>query len=213
MVTAPPDPRRVRFYLNHTWGAVRAESRSYPAQQGSVLAGVDAHAHFPLFGFQLPAETYTLAEWTGTVARVFPPPAARVEQRETDGEFRAAGPEAFAVDGDRRFITVSVGGSVRFREGDQILVVTVDEQRERAGWDKQKAIFWMIFLLIATVGAPLAFLLAGPDPGLVSRALEQARVKRGLPARPEPIEIAPLPDEDPNAKKKGFLLRVTTEDR
>ena len=211
MVTVPSDPRRVRFYLNHTWGAVRAESRSYPVQQGSVLAGMDERAHFPLFGFQLPAETYTLAEWTGTAARVFPPPAARVEARQGDGEFRSVGAEAFGVDGERRFLTVPLGGSVRFREGDQILVVTVDEQRERAGWDKKKAVFWLAFLLIATVGAPLAFLLAGPDPGLVSRALEQARVKRGLPARPEPIEIAPLPDEDPNAKKKGFLLRVTTD--
>jgi hypothetical protein len=211
VVSAPFDPRRVRFYLNHAWGAVRAESRSYPVQQGSVLAGVDEHAHFPLFGFQLPAESYTLAEWTGTAARVFPPPAAQVEQRQADGDFRPAGPAAFGTEGDRRFITVPVGGSVRFREGDQILVVTVDEQRDRAGWDKQKAVFWMIFLLIATLGAPIAFLLAGPDPDLVSRALEQARVKRGLPARPEPIEIAPLPDEDPDAKKKGFLLHVTTD--
>lgn len=210
-MTAPVDPRRVRFYLNHTWGAVRAESRSYPAQQGRLVAGMDEHAEFPLFGFQLPAESYTLAEWTGTSARIFPPPAAEVERRNTQGGFELVASDAFSADGERRFLTVPVGGSLRFREGDQILVVTVDEQKDRAGWDKQKAAFWLIFLVIATLGTPLAFLLAGPDMGLVSRALERARIKQGLPAQPQPIEIAPLPDEDPNTRKKGYLLRVTTE--
>jgi hypothetical protein len=209
-VSSRVDPSRVRFYLNHTWGTVRTESRSYSVQQGTVLAGMDEHAHFPLFGFTLPADSYALAEWTGSAARVFPPPAARVEQRLAGGDYRALSADACGTEGDRRYITVPVGGSLRFCEGDQILVVTVDEQRERAGWDKQKAAFWLIFLLIATLGAPLAFLLAGPDPGLVSRALEQARVKQGLPAKPTPIEIAPLPDEDPKTTKKGYLLRVTT---
>ncbi|HYX92379.1 MAG TPA: hypothetical protein VE782_12515 [Myxococcaceae bacterium] len=204
------DPRRLRFYLNHTWGTVRTESRSYPVEQGTVLAGMDERAQFPLFGFQLPAESYPLAEWTGSAARVFPPPAAQVEHSGPGGHYLVAAADALGTDGGRRFVTVPVGGSVRLREGDQLLVVTVDEQRERAGWDKQKAAFWLIFLIVATLGAPIAFLLAGPDPGLVSRALEQARVKQGLPAKPTPIEIAPLPEDDGTAKKKGYLLHVTT---
>jgi hypothetical protein len=209
-VSTSIDPRRVRFYLNHSWGTVRTESRSYPVEQRTVLAGMDEHAHFPLFGFQLPAESYVLAEWTGSSARVFPPPAAHVEQKQAGSDFGDLPADAFGTDGHRRFVTVPVGSSLRFREGDQVLVVTVDEQRDRAGWDKQKAAFWLVFLIVATLGAPIAFLLAGPDPGLVSRALEQARVKQGLPAQPTPIEIAPLPEEDPDAKKKGFLLHVTT---
>jgi len=200
----------MRFYLNHTWGTVRTESRSYPVQQGTVVAGMDERADFPLFGFQLPAESYALAEWTGAGARVFPPPAALVEQSHPGGDYRPVSADAFGTDGERRYVTLPVGGSLRLREGDQILVLSVDEQRDRAGWDKQKAAFWLLFLIIATLGAPIAFLIAGPDPGLVSRALEQARVKQGLPAQPTPIEIAPLPEEDPDAKKKGFLLHVTT---
>src|SRR5919197_2621901 len=103
-VSSRVDPRRLRFYLNHSWGTVRTESRSYPVDQRTVLAGMDERAHFPLFGFQLPAESYTLAEWTGSHARVFPPPAARVEQSQGGNDYRELPADAFRTDGDRRYV-------------------------------------------------------------------------------------------------------------
>lgn len=199
----------MRLYFNQIWGSVRTESRSYTAEDAVVLlAGTDDKALLPLFGFQLPAESYAIAEWEGAKTRVFPPPAAKVERSHEGDSFCALCQDDWQTDGQRRFIVLEQGQTLRMLEGDQILTVTLDDQKERAGWDKQKAAFWLVFLVIVTLAAPLMFLLSGPDPTLVFRAMEQARERAGLPAKHEPIDIS-VPDEgDPAGEvhRTGVVL-------
>ncbi|MBX5482506.1 MAG: hypothetical protein IRZ16_11820 [Myxococcaceae bacterium] len=186
----------LRLYFNHAWGAVRTESRSFSAKDGAVvLAGTGEKSVLPLFGFQLPEEDYALAEWQHDGARLFPPPAAVLERKE-GGSFLPVPADALQKDGARAFLPLSRGQTVRLREGDQVLTITFDLQKDRAGWDRQKAAFMLVFLVFLTIGLPLIFLSASPDPTLVDRALEEARVKQGLPAKPEPLNLQPVPDPD-----------------
>lgn len=181
----------LRLYVNQNWGTVRTESRSFAAADGELLAGTDERALFPLFGFKLPAGSYPLATWHGEEVHLFPPPEARVEHS------RKGGPLLPLFEGDlqgepgQRYLTLTAGSKVRMREGDQLLTVVLEDQKDRAGWDKQKAVFMLVFMVVATVALPLLLLMAGPDPRLVGRALEEARVKQGLPAHPQPIDLGP----------------------
>lgn len=188
----------LRLYINQNWGSVRTESRSFAPSDGDVLAGTDDKALFPLFGFQLPpsTESYPIATWMGDTVRLFPPPAARLERSHKDDGYRLVTPEQLEGEGAQRFLTLTRGSTVRLLEGEQVLTITLDEQRERAGIEKQKAVFWLTFLVIVTLGGPLLFLLAAPDPTLVPRALEEARVKQGLPAQPEPIDFTATDEQN-----------------
>lgn len=186
----------LRLYFNHAWGSVRTESRSFSAEDGAVLlAGTGQRAKLPLFGFALPADDYPIAEWQPDGARLFPPPTAKLEQsRKGDGFFELQ-PDALERDGQRAFVRMTEGTSLRIREGEQILTVTLEDQKDRAGWDKKKFALVMAFMVIATLGLPIFFLTAAPSTTLVARALQDARVKQGLPAVHQPIDIAPVPQK------------------
>lgn len=207
-VAAPnKDARALRIYFNQAWGTVRTESRSFGIADGDVIAGMDEKAHLPLFGFELRKDSYRIAKWHGTSARVYPPPRASMEWSQSGPRGFAPVPrEAIAQDEHGSYLVVAPGSEVRLREGDQVLAVRVDVQRDRAPWDKQKAAFWLVFLIIATVAGPLAFLLARPDPELVSRALGQAREKQGLPATPEDLNLAPVPEDGSSPHGKGMTI-------
>jgi hypothetical protein len=169
---------------------MRTEARSYSRKDGAVVAGVDEQANYPLFGFSLESESYRIAEWRDDGVRFYPPPHAVVELSRGVAEYEPVTPNTLPVaEGGRRYLDVPTGTRLRLREGDSLLVVTVDLLKERAGWDKKRAAFYLIFLIAAAAGAPLAFLLAGPDPTLVTRALTESRVKRGLPAQPETVDL------------------------
>jgi hypothetical protein len=191
----------LRIYFNSCWGQVRTDAISFGPSDGPVLAGTDAKAVYPLFGFKLPADSYPIAEWHGDQVRVYPPSDAAVELCCPGAARCRLGQEQLPQAEGRRYVTLSKGASVHFLENDVTLTVTLDEMRDRAGWEKQKAIFWMCVLVIATVAAPLAFLVAGPDPTLPARALEADRLKRGLPLHPELIDLDAL--GDPEAEQDG----------
>ncbi len=185
----------LRLYFNLSWGSVRTESRSFAPEDGTVLAGTDELAQLPLFGFTLPADSYPIAEWMGDTVRLFPPAGTTLELSRGNGPFQPVSKGELQSVGERAFVALERGTTVRARSGDLMLAATLDLLRDRAPGEKQKAMFWLVLLITATLGGPLAFLLAGPDPDLPMRALEQARVKQGLPAQPEPL--APETFEDP----------------
>ncbi len=178
---------------------MRTEARSYSRKDGPVVAGVDEQANYPLFGFELQQESYRIAEWRADGVRFYPPPRASLERARGSAGFEPVPPEELRPG----YLDVPTGTILRLREGDSLLTVTVDLLRERAGWDKKKAAFYLVFLVCAALGAPLAFLLAGPDPTLVRRAMEDSRVKRGLPAQPEKLDLDAMGAEDPEAARKG----------
>ena len=196
----------LRIYFNLTWGSVRTESQSFAPEDGTVLAGTDDKAQLPLFGFTLPKESYPIAEWEGDGVRLYPPPGATLELSKGGAPFQPASESELQSIGGRTFVRLQRGTTLHARNGDQLLSATVDLMRDRAPAEKQKAFFWLVMLVTATLGGPLAFLLVGPDPDLPTRALEQARVKQGLPAQPEPLapEVFEEPPED--ARSRGRLL-------
>lgn len=198
----------LRLYFNQMWGSVRTESRSFGSEKPSLRAGTDELSDFPLFGFDLPVDSYDIAEWHGQNVRLFPPASVELQQGGRDGVFRSVKAQELARDGERSYLVLSPGTTVRLIGGEQVLSVTLDEQKERAGWDKKKAAFWLTFMIIATLGGPLMFLYAKPDPEKVTRALQESRVKQGLPANPEPLDIK-VPDADePGAEvpKTGLVI-------
>jgi hypothetical protein len=200
----------LRIYFNLSWGSVRTESRSFAPEDGIILAGTDEQARLPLFGFALPAESYPIAEWESDGVRLFPPPETRLELSRGGGPFQAVSERELQSDGGRTFVRLERGTTLRVQSGDQLLTATVDLLRDRAPAEKQKAMFWLVLLVTATLGGPLAFLLAGPDPDLPTRALEQARMKQGLPAQPEPLdpEVFEEPEEDPGARGRVLPTSV-----
>jgi hypothetical protein len=195
----------LRIYFTSSWGSVQTDARSFAPAEGPVLAGTDENATLPLFGFQLPADSYPIADWQGETARVFPPVGATLELSRRGEGFHPVADAQLSRDGERAFVPVERGTTLRIRNGEVLLEVHVDLQRERAPREKRKALFWMAVMLIATIGGPIAFLLAGPDPDLPARALTEARIKNGLPAKPEPLNLDPV-DPPPEAKPRGMVL-------
>ncbi len=196
----------LRIYFNLTWGSVRTESKSFALEDGTVLAGTDDKAQLPLFGFSLPAESYPIAEWDGEAVRLYPPPGTTLELSKGGGPLQPISEAELQALGGRTFVRLQRGTTLHARSGDQLLSVTLDLLRDRAPAEKQKAIFWLILLITATLGGPLAFLLVGPDPDLPTRAMEQARVRQGLPAQPEPLAPEAFEDLPEVEKTRGRLL-------
>lgn len=195
---ASTDPR-LRIWFNQSWGPMRTEARSYARKDGPVVAGVDERANYPLFGFQLKEDSYRIAEWRADGVRFYPPPMASLERAVGAASFQPVPSDELSAG----YLDVATGTRLRLREADSELTVTVDLLKERAGWDKKKAAFYLVFLMAAALGAPLAFLLAGPDPTLVTRAMEDSRVKRGLPAQPEPLDLEAMQAEDPEGARRA----------
>ena len=194
---------------------MRTEARSYSRKDGTVVAGVDEQATYPLFGFQLEggAESYPIAEWRGDSVRFFPPPLAVMEKPKAGGPKGAYEPlpaEAVGNEGGRRFVDLPSGSTLKVTEGDSLLLVTVDLLKERAGFDLKKAMFYLVFLVTAALGPPLAFFFIGPDAALVSRVLMEDREKRGLPPQPEPLQVGEDDEEqrsaDGRARPRGTVL-------
>lgn len=213
-VSAAASDPRLRLWFSQTWGTMRTEARSYSRKDGTVVAGVDEQATYPLFGFQLEngAESYPIAEWRGNAVRFFPPPGATLQRPRAGakGQFEPLPEGTVLSEGGRRYVDLPSGSSLRVTEGDSLLDVTVDVLKERAGWDIKKALFYMVFLVAAALGPPIAFFFIGPDPEMVGRVLMDDRVKRGLPAEPEPLQVNEGEPqdrtEDGRARPSGTLL-------
>jgi hypothetical protein len=181
-----PDPR-LRVYFAETLGRVRTFARSFGLAEGCVQAAADERSPLPLYGFSLPYEPWSLCEWQQGKVRLFVPPCAAVERAPKGGAFEKVAQEALPEAGGRRFVLLGPGEQARLCEGDTALLVTVDLQQERAKADRQNGAFWIAVIVIASLFGPVMFLVAKPNPNLVPRALENARLKKGLPAQPEPI--------------------------
>lgn len=156
-----------RLYLTQLWGAARCEARSYGVGDAPVIAAPREDAPFPMYGFTISGTAHTLARWDGRLFRVYPPPNVR-SSRPADG-----------TDEHGSYVALEPGSSLVFEEGPHRLSVR-SGQEARVAPDYARAVFWLTVMIAASLGGPLAFLLAKPDPELPQRALEEARAKQGI---------------------------------
>ncbi len=184
------------LYLELYWGAVRREARRF-APRKKVRAAADERAPMPLYGFQLPAEPFTLAESINDAFRLYVPAGARVERSGGDGRFAPVAASALEAEGERRFITLNRGAAARLSQGEMSLVAYAAPLPEKVRVNPLKGLPWLalgsFFFLSSALGG---FLAAMP------RTSEGADfVQRGLP--PVALRlIASQPKKKEEARKK-----------
>ncbi|WP_309896538.1 AgmX/PglI C-terminal domain-containing protein [Archangium sp.] len=206
---APPLPTRpthapslepgrgpAHLYLELYWGAVRREARRF-APKKTVKAAADERAPMPLYGFQLPAEPFTLAESINDTFRLYVPAGAQVERSDKSGRFAPVAAAALEANGERRFVTLNRGTAARLSQGEMSLVAYAAPLPEKVRVNPLKGLPWLavgsFFFLSSALGG---FLAAMP------RSSEGADfAQRGLP--PVALRlIAPQPKKKEEAKKK-----------
>ena len=184
------------LYLELYWGAVRREARRF-APKKTVKAAADERAPMPLYGFQLPAEPFTLAESINDTFRVYVPAGARVERSDKSGRFAPVAAAALEAHGERRFVTLNRGTAARLSQGEMSLVAYAAPLPEKVRVNPLKGLPWLavgsFFFLSSALGGFLAAMPRSPEGADFAQ--------RGLP--PVALRlIAPQPKKKEEAKKK-----------
>jgi outer membrane biosynthesis protein TonB len=184
------------LYLELYWGAVRREARRF-APKKTVKAAEDERAPMPLYGFQLPAEPFTLAESINDAFRLYVPAGARVERSDKSGRFAPVAAAALEAHGERRFVTLNRGTAARLSQGEMSLVAYAAPLPEKVRVNPLKGLPWLavgsFFLLSSALGGFLAAMPRSPEGADFAQ--------RGLP--PVALRlIAPQPKKKEEAKKK-----------
>lgn len=159
------------LFVECYWGATRKYAKSYKKidPKKKLQAQEDDRAQLPLWGMGLGGASFTFAEQSADMFRVFVPPRAGVERRAQDGQFYAVDRNSLEGNNNRRFITMATGHAVRFTSDDDLsVVVYVQPPIPRPFVNPLKGLPWLVIALMALFGGALvAFSL---NAGSIERA-------------------------------------------
>lgn len=197
-----------RLFFELYWGEVRHGAHGFGPilPKKPVMAAHRGDANLPLWGFSLPTEPMLMAEQAGSSYRVFVPPGAAIEKRQTDDNFYPVAPEQLESRGGRRCLTLSNGMAARFSEGEMLLVVYVQPALQQPRISPLHGLPWlMLTLLTLFMGGFFWFLLFGPKPGETADFMQ-----KDLP--PVAVRlIAPEPKKKEEAQKKLEAIKEKAE--
>ncbi|WP_225409852.1 AgmX/PglI C-terminal domain-containing protein [Stigmatella hybrida] len=192
-----PGKGPAQLYLELYWGTVRREAIRFRPGKKPLKAASDASAGMPLWGFALPEEAFTLAESLNGAYRLFVPPGTGVERGGADGRFQALNATGLESDGNRRFVTLREGASVRLTQGQMSLVAYAAPVPERVWVNPLKGLPWLALASFAffttALGAFLALKPALPEaPDFTQKNLPPVALRL----------LMPEPKKKEEAKKK-----------
>ncbi len=193
------DPARgpAHLYLELYWGAVRREARRFAPGRKPVKAAADEQAPMPLWGFNLPAEPFTLAESVNGAFRLYVPKGTQVERSGQDGRFTPVAANALEAEGERRYLTLRAGTAARLTQGEMSLVACAAPLPEKVRVNPLKGLPWLalgsFFFLASALGGFIAVMPKTPEGADFTQ--------KNLP--PVALRlIAPQPKKKEEARKK-----------
>jgi hypothetical protein len=193
------DPARgpAHLYLELYWGAVRREARRFAPGHKPVQAAADEKAPMPLWGFNLPAEPFTLAQSVNDAFRLYVPKGAQVERSGQDGRFSPVAANALEAEGEKRYLTLRMGTAARLTQGEMSLVAYAAPLPEKVRLNPLKGLNWLalgsFFFLTSALGGFIAAMPKTPEGADFTQ--------KNLP--PVALRlIAPQPKKKEEARKK-----------
>jgi outer membrane biosynthesis protein TonB len=193
----PGRPGPVHLYLELYWGAVRRETRRFAPSKKPVHAAAEESAPMPLWGFQFPEESFTLAESVNGTWRLYVPPGSTVERSGPDGGYAPLPANALESDGSRRFLTLRGGAAARLTQRQMSLVAYAAPLPEKVRVNPLHGLPWLalasFFFFSSALGGFLVAMPKGAEtPDFAPKNLPPVALRL----------IAPEPKKKEEAKKK-----------
>ena len=185
------------LYCELYWGGVRREVRRFaPHRKKPVLAAQDESAPFPLWGFKLPEEPFTLAETLKKGSyRLHVPAGASVERAGLGGRYVPVPQGELEGKGRESYLTLANGTSARLTQGELSLVAYVAPLPRRSWANPLAGAPWLVIaMLVLSAGGFGAFLRHLPP------RLEQTEAQK---ASPVPAIALRLMKQEPQKKEKA----------
>ncbi|MDQ3264270.1 MAG: FHA domain-containing protein, partial [Myxococcota bacterium] len=193
---APPGKRDPRLYLELSWDGARHKVWSFtPSLKKPVRAGASETADVQLYGFGL-EQDFVLGEQAEEGGyRVFVPAGLKVERGNVGGKLTPLAASALETDGDRRFLRLQSGASLRLSAGNSSLLAYVAPPPEKikVRYLRQFPLLLTIILLGLSYGFG-SFLYYAPA------AAEREFAARDMPSVAIRL-IAPEPKKKERVKK------------
>ncbi len=184
---------RPHLFVESYWGETRKYAKSYNKidPKKKLQAREDDTAPLPLWGYHLEGKSFTFAEQSGDMFRVYVPPQTAVERKAQDGNFYPVELNTLEGTNSSRFITLATGHAVRFTSSsdDMALVAYVQPPIPRPFVNPLKGLPWLAIGLLGLFGgAFIAFTSLAPNrdgADFEGRAPMPVAVRLIAPLKPE----------------------------
>ncbi|MBL8953333.1 MAG: AgmX/PglI C-terminal domain-containing protein [Myxococcaceae bacterium] len=201
-----------RLFFELYWGETRRAAASFGTikQKKPVIGALDGledvTGHVPMWGFNVPAKGFLLAEQKSAGYRVYVPAGAAVEKRGDDGNFYPMQPDALEASGSKKYLTLSDGQAIRMSgDGDMSLVAYVQPPIPKPFVSPLKNIPWLVLFFLALFGGAFGFFVITHPP-------DEGPDFNGKTVPPVAVRlIAPKPEEKKKIEKKIEKMKEKPE--